>query len=201
MVLTLIFVAFVMERLPPAIVAACGAAIYMVLGFVETDEVMAVLGNGALATIAAMFVLSGALVRTGTLEAVGDWVTRHAASRPLLAVGMMLAGTMIASAFMNNTPVTLVLIPVMIRLAGAIGWAPSRLLIPLSYAAILGGTCTLIGTSTNLVVAGIAQQAGLAPFSIFAITPIGVATAMVGGLAMLVLGRFLLPDRVPITTI
>src|SRR5690606_28677258 len=103
-------------------------------------------------TIAAMFVISGALLRTGLLDAASRQLAKIADRSPRAAMGSLMAGGTISSAFMNNTPVVMVLVPVVRRLARKIGQSPSRFLLPVSYAAILGGTCTLIGTSTNLLV-------------------------------------------------
>ena len=193
--LALLFVAFVIERYPPDVTAAGAAALFVVSGLTPPDRVLEVFSNPAPITIAAMFVISGALVRTGLLDALAAIVIARAESRPALAVAVFLGATLLASGIVNNTPVVLILIPVIIRLARSLGISETRLLIPLSYAAVLGGTLTLIGSSTNILVAGVAAERGLAPFSIFEIAPVGLAVAAVGGVALALLGPWLLPDR------
>jgi di/tricarboxylate transporter len=195
-ILALMFVAFVRERYSPTVIAVVGACAFALLGLLDEKSLFSVFSNSAPLTVGAMFVLSGALIRTGVINRVADIIMARAKKHPRLALAEVALGAAALSAFLNNTPVVVLLIPIMFKLAQATGYPVKKLLIPMNTIAVLGGCLTLIGTSTNLIVAGIAADQGMAPFGIFDITPYGLAGAAAGIVALLCLS-FLLPSDPP----
>ena len=192
-ILGLMFVGFILERFPAAVVAILGACAFLFLGIIDSKQLFSVFSNSAPITIGAMFILSGALLRTGTIDAIAGAIINRAARHPRLAVAEMFLGVYVASAFMNNTPVVVVMIPIILRLAQATGYSAKKLLIPLSFICILGGTTTLIGTSTNLIVDSVARANGQPAFGIFEITPYGLIAGVAGMIMLAAFSSWLLP--------
>lgn len=182
---------FVTEKLPVDVVAMLVLVTVMVLGLVTPREALSGFSSEATVTVAAMLVLSAGIQRSGILTRLSDLLSRIKRLWLFTIVMMILAAA--TSAFINNTAVVAVFLPLVITAAAAVGQAPSKMLIPLSYAAQFGGVCTLVGTSTNLLVHSVAQQSGLPGFGLFEFTQLGIWFTLIGTAYMLLVGKFLLP--------
>ena len=195
------FILFLRETYPTEVVAIGVVGLLLITGLLPYSDGLAVLSNPAPWTIAAMFIVMGALVRTGSLDRVTRLAESTAKTHPKLAVTLLLGFAALASAFINNTPIVVIMIPIFVQVAKILKQSASKLLIPLSYAAIMGGTLTLIGTSTNLLVDGVARSQGLEPFTIFEVTPLGLVVVAWGMIYLALIGRHLLPDRASMATL
>lgn len=190
-----LLVSFVREKWSPDVVAAIAVAALLVSQVLAPSDVLGVLSNSAPATIACMFVLSAALERTGCIDALGNWLGNLVGDNPVRVLAGLMITALVISAFLNNTPVVAILTPVAIALAKRASSSPSKLLIPLSFATVLGGMLTMIGTSTNILVDGVARKAGLEPFGMFEITPAALVFCVVGFAYLMLFSNRLLPDR------
>ncbi|MCH8475381.1 MAG: SLC13 family permease [Opitutales bacterium] len=194
-------ISFYLEKISADLTAMTLFAIVLVTGLLPVERALQVFANPAPITVAAMFILSAALTKCGLIDMLAGSLQRFHSLSYARIVFFMVIGVAGISAFINNTPVVVVFMPVILALAKRMDIPASKLLIPLSYASIFGGTCTLIGTSTNLLVSGIAQQRGEAPFGMFEISMVGIPMAGIGLLYILLFGKRLLPTRETITSI
>ena len=201
-VLIAVFVGLINNRAPDALLL--GALVLVsIAGIISPEEALVGFSNAGMLTVGALYVVAAALRETGALDVAGSWVLGNAKSERGVLVRM--AGSVTAmSAFLNNTPIVAMFIPIVSSWCKKHRIAPSRLLLPLSYLCILGGTCTLIGTSTNLVVNGLMQEASqsnpelsqaLHPMGFFELGYVGLPYAIVGIIYLLVIGHRLLPNR------
>ncbi len=189
------FVAMATERLSPDIVALLAMGVLLGAKILTPEDAFRVFSNEAAIAVGCMFVLSAALERTGALDQLGVATDRLVGRSDWSILLVLLPLTAFTSAFVNNTPVVLLFLPIVTSIAAKRGIKPSKLLIPLSFASILGGCCTLIGTSTNLLVSSTAASLGETKFRMFDLAPIGCIIAAIGILYLLTLGHHLLPSR------
>lgn len=190
-----VFVVFAKEWLPNDLVALSGMLLLVICGILDENDLGKVFSNSAPMTIGAMFILGEALTRTGTVDWIAHRFEKWAGKSIPRAILILALIVMPMSAVMNNTPVVIVFLPVLMAFARSTGLKASKLLIPLSFLSILGGTITLIGTSTNLLVSGLSKQQGQPAFGIFEISGLGAIYAVIGALYIYFIGRHLLPDR------
>lgn len=201
-----VFISFVKEWISAELVALSALITCVLTGILSVNpedphNALRVFSHPAPITVACMFVLSVALEKTGVIEALGTWFEKLAGDSPskMLVVMMLIVASL--SGFVNNTPVVVVFMPIVIGICRRREYTASKYLIPLSYAAIVGGTMTIIGTSTNLIATSIAEKKGLEDFSMFSITPLGIIFVVTAFLYMLTIGKKLLPTRVTLATL
>ncbi len=195
--LTASIVLFATEKLRVDIVALLIVVALLGSGILTADEALRGFGNTATVTIAAMFVLSAGLFKTGAVNFMGELLGRVARKSFTIALISIMISIGIISMFINNTAAVAIFLPIVLGVARETRMSTSKLLMPLSFASMLGGTCTLIGTSTNILVSSIAEQAGIEPFRMFEFTVLGLILFVAGTAYMLTIGVRMIPERRP----
>ena len=198
-IVVLTLVAFIREWASPDVLALSILCILVALGLIGMDSMAKVFSNEAPLTIAALFVIGGALEKSGAVNQIGRLLERKVNGGLRTSIFAFSLVAVFFSAWMNNTAIVAILMPVVLGFARSKDIAASKLLIPLSYSSILGGCCTLIGTSTNLLVNGSLRDMGLVPMTMFELAPVGVPVAIAGVAYMVIFGPKLLPSRSSIT--
>ena len=193
--LTLAIILFATEKLPVDVIGIILVIALVLTQVLTVQEAVAGFGNDVVITIGGLFLLVGGLIRTGIVDVIGRRMHRLAGDNIFVLTALIMTTAAISASVLKNTTTTAMFLPVIIGLAAKAKIAPSKLLMPLAFGAILGGSCTLIGTSTNLAVSGAIVRYGQAPFSMFELTTVGVITFAVGMGYMLVFGRLMLPNR------
>ncbi len=194
-VLALALVLFVREILPIDVTALLILVILVATGVLTPEEGVRGFSNPAPITVAAVLVLSAGLMRTGVVAKIGAAISRLGGSSELAQMAVILISVGVLSAFINNTAAVAMFIPITLGIARDRKISPSKLLIPLSFAGILGGICTYVGTSTNIIIGSILEEDGHAPFRMFEFTPLGGLFLVLGIIYLLFLGRHILPAR------
>lgn len=186
---------FVMEILPIEVTAMGAIGILLLFDVLTWQETISGFSNPAVITIGAIFIMSRALVKTGFLEVFADFLAKKGGNRKWLTIFIFLLTVSIISGFINNTAAVAIFIPLGIDLCQRFRISPTKVLLPLSYAAIFGGTLTLIGTSTNLVVSSIMEEMNMAPFSMFEFTKLGLIFLVLGTLYNMIISKWFMPSR------
>ena len=192
-ILVISLILFVSEVIRMDLVALLVLSALAVTGLVTTSEAFAGFSNSAVITVWAMFILSAGLTRTGIADIIGTQIMRLAGHREIAMIFVIMVTAAVLSAFMNNIGVAALMLPVVVEVARRTGISPSRLLMPLAYATLLGGLMTQIGTPPNLLVSEVMSQSGYQPFTLFDFTPVGGVVMVVGVIFVAIIGRIMLP--------
>jgi len=166
-----------------------------ITGILSPAETISGFANPAVITVGAMFLLSHGLIRTGAVGFISERILYFSKGNKTRTVILILTTVALSSAFINNTPVVVLFIPIVMGLSCECDFSPSKLLIPLSYVSILAGTCTLIGTSTNIIVSDLSTQFGFEPLSMFELSKVGIPIAIIGMAFLFFISPKILPGR------
>jgi di/tricarboxylate transporter len=179
-ILLIAMLLLITEKLPVDM-TAIGIMVALILtGILTPKEAIAGFASPAVITVGSMFLISKGMIRTGAVGFISQKVIEYSRGRPTMAIFLILLIVGTASAFINNTPVVVLFIPIILSLSCELDFSPSKFLIPISYASILAGTCTLIGTSTNIIISDLSAKHGLGSLSMFELSPLGVPIAFLG---------------------
>jgi di/tricarboxylate transporter len=184
---------FVTEKVPVDLTAIGIMVSLVIFRIITPAEAVAGFAHPAVITVGSMFLISKGMIRTGAVGFIGQKVVQLARGNFKLALLMILLTVAVASAFINNTPVVVLFIPVVMSMCCKFDLSPSKFLIPVSYASILAGTCTLIGTSTNIIVSDLSAKSGYGAFGMFELSILGVPIAIIGIVFLLLAAPRIMP--------
>lgn len=193
--LLLVLILFATEKLPVDVIGIVLVVSLVLTGILTVQEALSGFGDSIIITLAGLFILTGGLVKTGIVDLIGRRLYAVAGKNQLLLTALIMITAAASASVLKNTTTTAMYLPVVLGIAEKAKIPPSKLLIPLAFGAILGGSCTLIGTSTNLAVSTAIERYGMSPYSMFELTLVGAVSAIVGILYMLTIGIRLLPER------
>ena len=194
LILVVAMLLLITEKVPVDLTSLGIIVVLAVTGILTPTETIAGFASPAVITVGAMFLISKGMMRTGAVRFISQRVADYSRGRPTLAIFLILVIVGAASAFINNTPVVVLFIPIILSLGCELDFSPSKVLIPTSYASILAGTCTLIGTSTNIIISDLSASHGFGALAMFELSPLGVPIALLGLMFLLLAAPRLMPN-------
>ena len=193
-ILIVAMILLVTEKLPVDLTSIGVMVVLVLTGILAPKEAIAGFASPAVITVGSMFLISKGMIRTGAVGFISQKVIEYSRGRPGLAIFLILIIVGSASAFINNTPVVVLFIPIILSLSCELKFSPSKFLIPISYASILAGTCTLIGTSTNIIISDLSAMYGFGALKMFELSPLGLPIALIGIVFLIFAAPRLMPD-------